>query len=68
MDETRNVIKKYGRDAFALKTIGYAEAVAHLEGAATLDETVALVQKNTRNYAKRQVTWNKRYSKMPDIR
>lgn len=67
VDETRGLIEKFGPDAFGLRTIGYAETVAYLEGSATLEETVELVKKNTRNYAKRQVTWNKRYAGLPHL-
>jgi tRNA dimethylallyltransferase len=41
----------------ASKALGYGEIAAFLDGRATRDETVALVQMRSRNYAKRQMTW-----------
>ena len=36
---------------------GYMEIARHLEGACTLDEAVELIRRNTRQYARRQLTW-----------
>jgi tRNA dimethylallyltransferase len=44
----------------ALKTVGYAELFGHLDDNYSLDEAVMLIKKNTRQYAKRQMTWFKR--------
>jgi len=41
----------------ALQTIGYRESAWHLEGQLSLVDTVALIQRETRRYAKRQLTW-----------
>jgi tRNA dimethylallyltransferase len=41
----------------ASQALGYKEVFAHLDGLATLEETVALVQTRTRQFAKRQITW-----------
>ena len=38
-------------------TIGYREVFDYLDGTISLDEALALVQRNTRRYAKRQITW-----------
>lgn len=43
--------------ANAFKAIGYQEALRHLRGELGLEETIALTQRNTRRYAKRQWTW-----------
>lgn len=43
----------------ALHTVGYSELFSHLEGELSLVEAVDLIKKNTRNYAKRQLTWFK---------
>lgn len=42
-------------------TIGYRELLPVLEGTRELDEAVRLIQRNTRRYAKRQLTWYRRY-------
>jgi len=41
----------------ALQTVGYSEWFDHLEGKLTRVATIAEIQKNTRRYAKRQLTW-----------
>jgi len=48
------------RDCRVLKTIGYREVVRHLQGDLSLDETIELVKRNTRRYARRQMTWFRR--------
>lgn len=44
-----------------LQTIGYREPIAHLQGQITYPEMVRLIKRNTRRYAKRQLTWFRRY-------
>lgn len=44
-------------DCKAMRTIGYREIVQYIEGALTLEEAVSLIQRDTRRYAKRQLTW-----------
>ena len=51
-------------DNISMKGIGYKEIIDYLNGEITLAEAVELVQKNTRHYAKRQLTWFRRYDKM----
>lgn len=46
----------------ALQTVGYKEVFDYLDGTTTLDEAVSLIQRNTRHYAKRQLTWWRRDS------
>jgi len=41
----------------ALATVGYREMFSYLKGECSLPEAVALMKQNTRNYAKRQLTW-----------
>ena len=43
-----------------LRTIGYAEVIDHLEGRIDEAEMVRLIKRNTRRYAKRQLTWFRR--------
>ncbi|TKS56299.1 tRNA (adenosine(37)-N6)-dimethylallyltransferase MiaA [Mesohalobacter halotolerans] len=49
----------------ALQTVGYKELFEHFDGNLTLDEAKAEIKKNTRRYAKRQLTW---YRKQDDIK
>ncbi len=44
-----------------LTSIGYTEIIDYLEWRTTLEEALRLVQQHNRNYAKRQITWNKKY-------
>lgn len=48
----------------SMKGIGYKELLDHLSGAYDLPHAVDLIKKNTRHYAKRQMTWFKRYEEM----
>ncbi|MGB1032254.1 MAG: tRNA (adenosine(37)-N6)-dimethylallyltransferase MiaA, partial [Flavobacteriales bacterium] len=41
----------------SLKTVGYSELFAHLEGSCSLDEAVEQIKMNTRRFSKRQLTW-----------
>ncbi|MBJ11198.1 MAG: tRNA (adenosine(37)-N6)-dimethylallyltransferase MiaA [Flavobacteriales bacterium] len=45
----------------ALQTVGYRELFAHLNGEHTLEKAVELIKQNTRRFAKRQLTWLKKY-------
>jgi len=48
------------RHLTALQTVGYQELFAHLAGESTLAEAIDLIKRNTRRYAKRQLTWMRR--------
>ena len=61
LKETEIIIAKYGPDAPGLRAIGYAEAAAVLAGKSTLADAVAQAQQRARNYAKRQLTWFRRW-------
>lgn len=47
-----------------LKTVGYTELFAYLEGRTSLEEAIELIKRNTRRFAKRQITWLKRDPKV----
>ncbi len=44
-----------------LKTIGYKELFNHFEGTLSLDDAIKEIKKNTRRFAKKQMTWFKKY-------
>jgi tRNA dimethylallyltransferase len=48
------------RDVNALQTVGYSEIFEHLDGKITLEAAIEQIKKNTRQYAKRQMTWFKK--------
>lgn len=52
------------RNLNSLNTVGYKEIFQHFDGNISLDEAKELIKRNTRNYAKRQLTWFKRYKDM----
>ena len=47
----------YARDTVALRSFGYKELIAYLDGRCTYLEAVAQLKQNTRRFAKRQLTW-----------
>lgn len=47
-------------DMISMQGIGYKEVVSYLNGEMGLDETIELIKKNTRHFAKRQLTWFRR--------
>jgi tRNA dimethylallyltransferase len=49
------------RDLNALNTVGYKELFSYFDGDMTLDEAIDKIKQHSRNYAKRQITWNKKY-------
>lgn len=51
-------------DDIAMKGIGYKEIIGYFKGQYDLNEAIELVKRNTRRYAKRQITWFKRYENM----
>ena len=50
------------RNLNALRTVGYKELFGYLDGTTTLEEAVGLIKRNSRHYAKRQLTWFTRYN------
>jgi tRNA dimethylallyltransferase len=58
LDEVRRV-EQY-KDLNALKTVGYAELFAYLDGEITYEAAVEKIKQNTRRFAKRQLTWFRR--------
>jgi tRNA dimethylallyltransferase len=63
LDEVQEVMEIDGvqLDEPPLSTIGYREPIQYLRGEIEYDEMVRLVKRNSRRYAKRQLTWFRRY-------
>lgn len=62
IDEVKGLLDSgIDRDSQAIQGIGYKEITEYLDGLCTLDQSVELVKRKSRNYAKRQLTWFKRY-------
>jgi len=49
------------RDLKALQTVGYNELMRHISGDIDIVAAVELIQRSTRRYAKRQMTWFRKY-------
>lgn len=47
----------YNRDLVSMQGLGYKEIIAYLNGECTLDEAVYILKRDTRHFAKRQLTW-----------
>lgn len=60
IDEAQAMYPK--RHLNALQTVGYREIFDHFNGKCSLDEAIELVKRNSRRYAKRQMTWFRRDS------
>jgi len=62
LNEVRGILEM-GIDPslYALRTIGYRESIAFLQGEFDYHEMVRLIKRNSRRYAKRQLTWFRRY-------
>ena len=57
----------YGRELIPMQALGYQQVNAFLDGACTLDEAVARIKLETRHFAKRQISWFKRYENAIDL-
>lgn len=57
VEEVENIYKKYSKFPTAMQGLGYKEVVGYLNGNYTKQEMIELIKKETRNYAKRQLTW-----------
>ena len=57
IEETKNLINKYGIDLPLLKTIGYQEAINVINNNQKINDAIEITSKKTINFAKRQRTW-----------
>lgn len=56
--EVRSLLDQgYSKDLVSMQAIGYKEMVEYIEGRLTISDTTELIKKNSRNFAKRQLTW-----------
>ncbi len=57
VEETKFLIENYNRDLNSLNTVGYKELISYLDNKISLDRAIELIKRNTRRFAKRQLTW-----------
>ena len=60
IDEVKRLISMgYNKNLPSMKAIGYKEIISYLEGELELNEAINILKRNTRRFAKRQLTWFK---------
>lgn len=59
LNEVKILVEKYGEECQSFQAIGYKELIPVLKKQETLENAIDLIKKNSRNYAKRQVTYIK---------
>lgn len=61
IDEVKNLLSKgYSPSSIALQGLGYKEIIKYLEGEWSLEEAIHILKRDTRRFAKRQITWFRR--------
>jgi len=60
LEETRMLADRYGSAVWPLNSLGYKQAMQHLNGELSLEQAIVAAQQGHRNYAKRQMTWFRR--------
>ena len=55
--EAKKVYNEYKEKLYKISSIGYKELIMHFDGKITLDEAIEEIKKESRRYAKRQMTW-----------
>ncbi len=64
IEEVESIKKKYNKFPTAMQGLGYKEVVEYLENKITKEEMIEKLKKETRHYAKRQLTWFRKYKEM----
>ena len=61
VDEVKSILaRKYSKSLKPFQSIGYAQIIDFLDGKHSIEHTVELIKRDTRQYAKRQITWFKK--------
>ena len=64
IEEVENLLKKYKDFPTAMQGLGYKEVVEYLKGITTKEEMIEKIKMETRRYAKRQLTWFRKYKNL----
>ena len=65
LDETVHLLKMgYSPELNSLNTVGYKETIAYINRKISEEKAIEEIKKNTRHYAKRQMTWFRKISGM----
>jgi tRNA dimethylallyltransferase len=58
IDEVKSILNRgFEKSINSLNTVGYKEIIQYLDSEISLDRAIELIKRNTRRYAKRQMTW-----------
>ena len=61
MEEVQSLKERgYTKDMVSMQGLGYKEILDYLDGDCTLEETIYILKRDTRHFAKRQLTWFRR--------
>ena len=60
IEEVHKIYTKYNKSCFKISSIGYKELFSYFDGKITLEEAIEEIKKESRRYAKRQITWFKK--------
>ena len=60
--EVSNLMEKYPTNLVSMKGLGYKEIIGYLKGEYSLEEAVYILKRDTRHFARRQLTWFKHQS------
>jgi tRNA dimethylallyltransferase len=60
LDEVRSLVAQGFEDAAPMRSVGYKEALAAVRGELSVEDAIRLAARDTRHYAKRQLTWFKK--------
>ena len=61
-DEVKKLLSMgYTKDLISMQGIGYKEIIKYLDGEYSYDEAIEIIKRDSRRYAKRQLTWFRRY-------
>lgn len=61
INEVQDLLKKYDNFPTAFQGLGYKEVKEYLDGKITKEDMIEKIKQESRRYAKRQITWFKRY-------
>ena len=60
IEEVENLLKKYNEFPTAMKGLGYKEVVEYIQGKVLKEDMIENIKRESRRYAKRQITWFKK--------
>lgn len=57
VDEVKKLMEEYSDNLVSMKGLGYKEIIGYLKGEYSLDEAIYILKRDTRHFARRQITW-----------